>query len=101
MDKKLRKIRHRRIRTRILGTAQRPRACVTRSLTRVTVQLIDDGSHRTLAAASGKASEVGVVIGATAKKLGITKVVFDRGGYKYHGRVKTVAESMREAGLEF
>lgn len=101
MDNTLRKNRHRRIRSRISGTPTRPRACVGRSLTRVTVQLIDDTAHHTVAAASGKPTEVGKAIADACKKLGITQVVFDRGGYKYHGRVKAIAESMREAGLEF
>lgn len=101
MDKVLRKNRHRRIRSRISGTGDRPRACLTRSLTRIVVQLIDDTSHRTLASATGKPEEVGKAIGAAASELGIKKIVFDRGGYKYHGRVKATAEAMRKAGLEF
>lgn len=101
MDRTRRTIRHHRIRTRVIGSAKRPRANVTRSLTRVTVQLIDDSTHHTLAAASGKPAEVGKDVAAAAKKLGISEIVFDRGGYKYHGRVRAVAEAMREAGLVF
>ena len=101
MNRNRRLIRHHRIRSKVRGTAERPRACVSRSLTRVTVQLIDDDAHRTLVAASGKPEEVGKTISAAAKKLGIAKVVFDRGGYKYHGRVRAVAEAMRTNGLSF
>lgn len=101
MDRTRRTIRHRRIRSRILGTAKRPRASVVRSLTRVSVQLIDDAAHHTLASASGIPAEVGKDIAAAAKKQGISQIVFDRGGYKYHGRVKAVAQAMREAGLVF
>lgn len=101
MDKTLQKRRQRRIRSKISGTAKRPRACVSRSLSRVYVQLIDDENHHTLAAASGKPQEVGKKIAELAKKVGVKSIVFDRSGYRYHGRVKLLADTMREAGLEF
>lgn len=101
MNRTRRTIRHRRLRTRVSGTATRPRACVRRTLTRVIVQLIDDTSSRTLAAASGEPTEAGQAVAAAAKQLGISQVVFDRGGYKYHGRVKALAQAMRQAGLQF
>lgn len=94
-------MRRRRIRARISGTAERPRASVFRSLRRLSVQLIDDTTQRTVVSASGEPAAVGATIAATATKLGIKKVVFDRAGYRYHGRVKAVAEAMRAAGLEF
>jgi len=103
--------RKRRVRARITGTAQRPRASILRSLTRTSVQLIDDTAGKTVAAVMGRpkkgqsktaqAEAVGVEIAAIAKKQGITKVVFDRSGYRYHGRVQAVAEAMRAGGLEF
>lgn len=108
------KIRY-NIRKRISGTAQRPRLSVFRSNTDTYVQLIDDENGVTLAAASSKDKDikaqkspkvtlsglVGKAIAAKAAALGITTVVFDRGGYLYHGRVKAVAEGAREAGLQF
>ena len=104
--------RHRRVRVRVGGTAQRPRLSVYRSLHHVYAQLIDDGVGRTLAAAStvdlksGKndlaaAQAVGRAIADRAKKAGVTSVVFDRGGFLYHGRIKALADAAREAGLEF
>jgi len=109
--------RHRRVRARIAGTAARPRLNVFRSLSNIYVQLIDDQRGVTLASAStidaelkaslgGKkkseqAKLVGAAIAERAKARGITRVVFDRGGYKYHGRVKAVADGAREGGLEF
>jgi large subunit ribosomal protein L18 len=112
--------RHRRVRKRISGTAERPRMAVYRSLKHIYVQFIDDEaepSGRTLAAASsldpsladelqGKtkteiAKLVGKLAGERAKAAGIETVVFDRGGFPYHGRVKAVAEGAREAGLKF
>ena len=112
-----RKHRQRRVRYRISGTAERPRLNVYRSLTNIYAQVIDDGRGHTLAAAStldkevaaqaaGKskveaARIVGRVVGERAKQAGIEKVVFDRGGFKYHGRVAAVAEGAREAGLDF
>jgi large subunit ribosomal protein L18 len=106
---------HRRIRLKVAGTAERPRVCVFRSLKHIYAQVIDDVHGQTLAAASsdGKGSgvasggniaaakAVGRLIAERAKAKGIQKVVFDRGGYHYHGRVKALAEAAREAGLEF
>ena len=106
---------HRRIRRKISGTAERPRLSVFRSLQHTSAQVIDDRQGRTLAAASteekgaevvhgGKvagAREIGRLIAERAKEKGIRQVVFDRGGYRYHGRVKAVCEAAREAGLEF
>ena len=105
--------RHRRIRASIRGSAERPRLAVFRSNRGIYAQLIDDESGRTLAAASsldaslrgGKRSEapaaVGRLVGERGREAGITRVVFDRGGYLYHGRVKALAEAARESGLEF
>jgi large subunit ribosomal protein L18 len=107
---------HERIRKKILGTPERPRLNVYRSLNHVYVQLIDDLQGATLVAAhsaEGKkgerrnggnlaaAKEVGKTIAERAQAKGITKVIFDRGGYIYHGRVKALAEAAREAGLKF
>lgn len=101
--------RHKRIRARVRGTAARPRASVFRSAKRVTVQLIDDTSGQTLVAVQSvpakgtkteQASVVGQAIAKQALAAGIKQVVFDRGGYKYHGRVKAVAEGMRQSGLQ-
>jgi large subunit ribosomal protein L18 len=106
--------RHRRVRGRVSGTAERPRLCVYRSLRHVYAQVVDDGSGRTLAAAStaerqlnakgsnrASAAAVGKVVGERALAAGIKQVVFDRGGYLYHGRVQALANAAREAGLEF
>ncbi|MBI1833700.1 MAG: 50S ribosomal protein L18 [Candidatus Andersenbacteria bacterium] len=101
MNHASREQRKRRIRAKIRGTAERPRASVFRSNTRLTVQLIDDVASRTLISASGAPDTVGSTIGEAAKKLGVDKIVFDRGGYRYHGRVKAVAEAMRASGLKF
>jgi large subunit ribosomal protein L18 len=107
---------HERLRQRMTGTAERPRLNVYRSLNHIYVQLIDDSSGRTLAQAStttGKkgakktggnvasAKEVGKLIAQRAQEKGVKKVVFDRGGYLYHGRIKALADAAREAGLEF
>ena len=102
---------HRRIRRRVGGTAKRPRLCVFRSLNHIYAQLIDDAKGLTLVAASSAgassggsvagAKAVGRLVAERAKEKGIGKVVFDRGGYLYHGRVKALAEAAREAGLEF
>ncbi len=105
---------HKRIRRRISGTQERPRLAVFRSLKHISVQVIDDTAGRTLAAASSAeknsrvnggningAKEIGKLIAGRAKEKGIDKVVFDRGGYLYHGRVKALADAAREAGLEF
>ncbi len=108
--------RHQRVRRKINGTADRPRLSVYRSLKQIYAQIIDDQSGKTLAAASsvGVASEeagadgklvvarrVGTRLAALAKVANIQKVVFDRGGYIYHGRIKALAESAREGGLVF
>ena len=105
--------RHRRIRGKVEGTAERPRLAVFRSNKGIFAQLVDDESGRTLAGASWlalrgfdgskteQAREVGKAVAAAAKKAGIDAVVFDRGGYLYHGRVKALAEGAREGGLEF
>jgi large subunit ribosomal protein L18 len=112
-DRKLaRARRHKRVRVRVTGTAQRPRLAVFRSLNHIYAQLIDDASGRTVAAAStvalkaGKhdayaAAAVGKEIADKAKKAGVSSAVFDRGGFLYHGRVKALADAAREAGLEF
>lgn len=109
-----REIRHARVRTKITGTSERPRLAIFRSNKGIYAQIIDDVKAHTLVAASTldkevktKASnieaarEVGALIGARAIKAGIKDVVFDRGGYIYHGKVKAFAEAAREAGLEF
>lgn len=103
--------RKRRIRARIHGTAARPRLSVYRSLTQIRVQVIDDVAGKTLVAASSKeakakltvegAKKVGELLADKAKKAGITTVVFDRNSYKYHGRVKALADAAREGGLQF
>jgi large subunit ribosomal protein L18 len=107
---------HVRIRKKVQGTAERPRLNVYRSVNHIYVQLIDDLAGKTLLAASsaiGKkgqrtgggnvaaAKEIGKAIAEKAKAKGISKVVFDRGGYLYHGRVKALADAAREAGLQF
>ena len=106
--------RHRRIRGKVAGTAERPRLAVFRSNKGIFAQLIDDESGRTLAGASWlglkrsfkgnrieQATEVGKALAAAAQKAGIETVVFDRGGYLYHGRVKALADGAREGGLTF
>ncbi len=113
----LRMRRHARVRKRISGVAERPRLSVFRSLHHIYVQVIDDATGRTLVAASTRekgvssslesrkniaaAESVGKTIAQRAKEKGITTVVFDRGGYKYHGRIKALADAARSAGLEF
>jgi large subunit ribosomal protein L18 len=106
----LRTRRHFRVRKKVNGTSERPRLVIYRSLKHIYAQLVDDVSMRTLmtvtdAGAEGKktqkSAEVGKRIAEKAKEAGITRVVFDRGGYKYHGRVKAVADGAREGGLEF
>jgi large subunit ribosomal protein L18 len=114
-DKTRRRI-HERLRQRMQGTTERPRLNVYRSLNHIYAQVIDDSSGKTLVAAStarGKkgtkktggnvasAKEVGKLIAERAKEKGVKKVVFDRGGYLYHGRIKALADAAREAGLEF
>jgi large subunit ribosomal protein L18 len=106
--------RHRRVRGKIAGTAERPRLAVFRSNKGIYAQLIDDESGRTLAAASWmhlaksfkgnkseQAAEVGKLLAKNAKKAKIETAVFDRGGYLYHGRVKALADGAREGGLQF
>lgn len=106
--------RRQRVRRKISGTSQRPRLSVFRSNRYIYAQLIDDVEGRTIAAASSQeadlrgssltvetAAEVGALLGQRAKEAGVTEVVFDRGGYKFHGRVKALAEAARQAGLEF
>ena len=105
---------HKRIRSRVTGTQERPRLAVFRSLNHIYAQVIDDAAGHTLVAAAstekplkGKggnldgAKLIGKTVAERAKEKGITKVVFDRGGYLYHGRVKALAEAARKAGLEF
>jgi large subunit ribosomal protein L18 len=120
--KQSRSRRHRRVRVHVAGTSARPRLAVFRSLNHVYAQLIDDGAGSTLAAAStvelkaagraqgapqgkrngiAQAQEVGRAIAAKAKAKGLNQVVFDRGGFLYHGRIKALADAAREAGLEF
>ena len=108
-----RRRRQRRIRGKVSGTPERPRLAVFRSNRGVAAQIVDDKAGKTLAAASwqnirdfkgdktAQATEVGKLLAAKAKEAGVTAVVFDRGGYLYHGRVKALAEGAREGGLEF
>lgn len=115
--RELRLRRHRRVRKRVEGSAQRPRLAVFRSNVHIYAQIIDDTVGRTLVAASTKdkalaggldgktkteqSKEVGRLVAERALDAGITTVVFDRGGFKYHGRVQALAEAAREAGLKF
>ena len=112
-SRQLRERRHRRIRGKVAGTAERPRLAVFRSNLGISAQLIDDQAGKTVAAASwqgltkfkgsktDQAKEVGKLLAANAKQAGVETVVFDRGGYLYHGRVKALAEGAREGGLTF
>ena len=109
--------RHHRVRSKVNGTTERPRLAVFRSLQHIYAQVIDDTLSRTLAAAStlepelhgdlegkdktAQARTIGAAIGKRARELGIEKVVFDRGGFLYHGRVQELANAAREAGLQF
>jgi large subunit ribosomal protein L18 len=107
--------RHDRIRLRLEGDAERPRLAVFRSLTHIYAQVIDDDAGRTLASAStldpelrrsdetksAAAAAVGRLIAQRARQAGVERVVFDRAGFRYHGRVKSLADAAREAGLEF
>lgn len=106
--------RRKRVRKRVRGTAERPRLAVFRSNRYIYAQVIDDVEGRTLAAASSQeadlrtrslntdtASKVGALVASRAKGAGVQAVVFDRGGYKFHGRVKALADAAREEGLEF
>ena len=108
---------HRRVRVSLEGTQERPRLCVYRSLGHIYAQVIDDRQGKTLVSASSvdgqtkknlkgggniaAAKVIGKAIAERAKAAGVSKVVFDRGGYKYHGRVKALADAAREAGLQF
>ena len=108
-----RRRRQRRIRGKVSGTVERPRLAVFRSNKGISAQIIDDKVGKTLATASwlnirdfkgdktAQAAAVGKLIAAKAKEAGVEKVVFDRGGYLYHGRIKALAEGAREGGLEF
>jgi len=112
-----RKIRHARVRSRVIGTKEKPRLSVFRSNAHIFAQLIDDMNGKTLFSVSdikkgGKkvkatapkvdvSKEIGIDIAKKAVAKGITEVVFDRGGYKYHGRIKALAEGAREGGLKF
>jgi large subunit ribosomal protein L18 len=107
--------RHSSIRLRMAGTESRPRLAVFRSLNHIYAQVIDDASGRTLAAAStvekelrgssstktAEAAVVGRLIAERAKRAGVERVVFDRAGFRYHGRIKSLADAAREAGLDF
>jgi large subunit ribosomal protein L18 len=103
--------RHLRVRKKVHGTSERPRLVIFRSLKHISAQIVDDVAGRTLLTVSSsnietgkkteKSLQVGQLIAARAKDAGITKVVFDRAGYKYHGRVKAVADGARKGGLEF
>jgi large subunit ribosomal protein L18 len=109
-----RRVRHRRVRKKVRGTAERPRLAVFRSNRYIYAQVIDDDAGNTVAAASSQeaelrertlsaatAVEVGRLIATRAKQVGVDRVVFDRGGFAFHGRVKALADSAREEGLEF
>ena len=116
-SKAIKKIRHRRVRQKVTGTISRPRLCVFRSLNHIHAQLIDDSMGQTLVSMSTldsqvrsktdgmgkskKAEIVGTLLAEKALNKGVKQVVFDRGGCKYHGRVKALAEAARKAGLEF
>jgi large subunit ribosomal protein L18 len=112
--RKARERRHKRVRGKVSGTAERPRLVVFRSNRGIEAQLVDDLEGKTLAAASWlnlkksfkgskseQAAEVGKLLAANAKKANVETVVFDRGGYLYHGRVKALADAAREGGLKF
>jgi len=103
--------RHLRVRNKVSGTPERPRLVVFRSLKHIYAQLVDDTTSKTIATVSDlnieqgkkaeRAAEVGKLIAERAKTAGITRVVFDRAGYRYHGRIKAVADGARKGGLEF
>lgn len=112
----LRKVKHTRLRKKVVGTPERPRLCMYRSLNHIYAQVIDDISGHTLVSASTlepelkdlasrtnieAAKKVGSIIGKRALDKGISQVVFDRGGYQYHGRVAALADAARESGLKF
>lgn len=112
-----RKRRHNRVRAKVIGTTSRPRLCLFRSLNHIYAQVIDDAKGNTIASAStlepelkgnsqgktktARAELVGSLVAKRALEKGISQVVFDRGGYKYHGRVKALAEAARQGGLKF
>ena len=113
-DRKINRLRrHRRVRVRLTGSAERPRLAVFRSLKHIYAQVIDDQRGHTMVAASSSeknganggnlagAKAIGKLVAERAKDKGIKAVIFDRGGYLYHGRVKALADAAREAGLEF
>ncbi len=118
-ERRLRIRRHARVRSKVTGTAERPRLAVSRSIRHISAQVIDDTVGRTLAAASSVepalrealgeqgggnvtgAEAVGRLLASRAKEAGVTRVVFDRGGFAYHGRVAVLAEAARNEGLEF
>ena len=116
-SKEARYKRHARVRTKVTGTSTRPRLCVFRSVNHIYAQVTDDSRGHTLTSAStldpevkgelngkAKTAQAGVIGSMVAKRalsLGVSQVVFDRGGYKYHGRVKVLADAAREAGLKF
>ena len=109
----MRVIRHERLRKRITGTAEKPRLSVYRSTKHISAQIIDDVKGHTIASVSTQekgleaadnkegAKKIGAALAARAKELGVTKVVFDRGGYMYHGAIASLADGAREGGLEF
>ena len=112
--RKLRVVRHRRVRNKVIGTPERPRLCVFRSLKGIYAQVIDDARGHTLAQASSQeltandampktaaSVAVGKLVAERAIAAGVTSVVFDRGGYQFHGRVKALADAAREGGLKF
>ena len=113
--KELRDRRHARVRKKVVGAADRPRLSVFRSLRHIYAQVVDDIAHTTLASAStldvelkgttgakaDSAKAVGTLVAKRAIEKGVKRVTFDRGGYKYHGRVKSLADAAREAGLDF
>ena len=118
LRRQARKRRHRRVRKKVVGSPERPRLAVFRSLKHIYAQLIDDSTGRSLLGVSSLSPEirgrvkelgskcavsraVGLLLAQKARERGVTKVVFDRGGYLYHGRVKALAEGAREGGLEF
>lgn len=113
-SRKLRIVRHRRVRNKVNGTGERPRLCVFRSLRAIYAQVIDDDRGHTLACASSQelaggdatsktaaSAAVGKMVAERARAAGVTAVVFDRGGYQFHGRVKALADAAREGGLVF
>src|ERR1041384_8367113 len=112
--KEIRSRIHKRIRRKLQGTAERPRLAIFRSVAHIYAQVIDDAAGKTLVSASSvdkgvrtnggnvaAAKKIGQLVAERAKEKGIASVVFDRGGYKYHGRVKALADAARSAGLEF